>query len=76
MGHDWIGIASGCLVWLAMVVPVWFDRRMPVGDRPRWALAVALLPIPLFPVFLFVAGRRSNPGTASAVAADSIHSQG
>ncbi|HBK55258.1 MAG TPA: hypothetical protein DDZ76_03085 [Xanthomonadales bacterium] len=51
MGHDWIGIASGCLVWLAMVVPVWFDRRMPVGERRRWALAVALLPILLFSIF-------------------------
>lgn len=75
MSH-WIGIASGCLVWLAMVVRVWFDRRMPVDERRRWALAVALLPILLFPIFLIVAGRRSNPGTASAVAADFIHSQG
>jgi uncharacterized membrane protein YGL010W len=59
-----LGMASGLLVLLVLALRVYFHPGLASGQRARWALFVALVPIIGFVAFLLVHGYRRQGRTA------------
>jgi hypothetical protein len=61
-----LGIASGLLVLVVLALRVYLHPGLAPGQRARWALFVALVPIIGFVAFLWVHGYRRPIRTAEA----------